>query len=101
MNKEEIKRFFHKVQKELEKLQNENASFLFVGHEGNHFTIGGNPDNIAAQIVFAMIRYPVVRDIFMRCVEKYGILNAKFGDDVRNAKLDHLIEKIKTKKIVL
>lgn len=30
MNKEEIKKFFHKVQKELEKLQNENASFLFV-----------------------------------------------------------------------
>lgn len=92
MEEEEIKRVFDDVQQRLETLQGSGASFLFIGHQGNHFTISGNPIEIAAQIVFAMIRYPVIRNIIKECTEKYDSLNAKYGNDVRNVKMDHLIE---------
>ena len=39
MNKEEIKKIQRMAQKLLEQLQGEEASFLFVGDEGNCFTI--------------------------------------------------------------
>lgn len=92
MKKEEINQVFDDVQKQLDTLQGAGASFMFIGHEGNHFVISGHPSEIAAQIVFAMIRYPVVRDIIKGCDEKYDSLNAQYGNDVRNVKMDHLIE---------
>lgn len=92
MEEEEIKRVFDDVQQRLETLQGSGALFLFIGHQGNHFTISGNPIEIAAQIVFAMIRYPVIRSIIKECAEKYDSLNAQYGNDVRNVKMDHLIE---------
>lgn len=39
-----------------------------------------------------MIRYPVIRSIIKECAEKYDSLNAQYGNDVRNVKMDHLIE---------
>jgi hypothetical protein len=45
-----------------------------------------------AQITFAMMRYPVVRDLIKDCAEKYDLLNATMGDDARKIKLDHQIE---------
>lgn len=92
MDNEEIKKTLRSAQKILEKLQGEDASFMFVGDEGNCFTLGGNPQKIGVQIVFAMCRYPVVRDIIKSCAEQYDELNKKFGDRVRNLKLDHQIE---------
>ena len=92
MEKEEIKRVFDDVQQRLDTLQDSEASFLFIGHQGNHFTISGHPIEMAAQIVFAMIRYPVIRNIIKECAEKYDSLNAQYGNDVRDVKMDHLIE---------
>ena len=92
MDKEEIKKIQRMAQKLLEQLQGEEASFLFVGDEGNCFTIGGDPTMIAAQILFAMVRYPVVRQIIQKCADNYESLNEKFGEDVRNLTLEHLIE---------
>ena len=92
MTTEEIRQTFYEVQTKLDTLQNEKATFLFIANEGNHFTMGGNKYMIAAQIAFAMMRYPVVRDIIKDCAEKYDLLNATMGDDVRNVKMDHLIE---------
>lgn len=92
MTTEKILQLFSEIQKKLETLQNEHASFLFLSDEGNHFSMGGNTTRIMAQITFAMMRYPVVRDIIKDCAEKYDLLNATMGDDVRNVKMDHLIE---------
>ena len=92
MTTTEIKQLFSEIQKKLETLQNEHASFLFLSDEGTHFCMGGDTTSIMAQITFAMMRYPVVRDIIKDCAEKYDILNATMGDDARNVKLDHQIE---------
>lgn len=92
INKTEIKKIQLMAQKLLEQLQGEEASFLFIGDEGNCFTIGGDPTMIAAQILFAMVRYPVVRQIIQKCADNYDSLNEKFGEDVRNLTLEHLIE---------
>lgn len=92
MKKEEINQVFGDVQKQLDTLQGSGASFMFIGHEGNHFVLGGNLINISAQIVFAMIRYPVVRDIIKTCAKQFDSLNDKYSEDVKQVKMDHLIE---------
>lgn len=91
-SEDEIKEKFDKVHELLDSLQETGATCLFVGDEGNHFVISGNPTNIKAQIVFAMCRYPVVCQIIKKCADNYDVLNKKFGDKVRNITMDHLIE---------
>lgn len=93
-SKEEIKQVLNKVQDHLDSLQGDGTSFLFVANDGNRFVMSGHTHLIAAQIVFAMMRYPVVRDIIRDCANHFDILNARHGDDVRNIKMDHLIEEI-------
>ena len=88
-----VKEKFSKVQEILDSLQGKNATFMFIGHEGNHFVLSGNPVSIEAQIVFAMCRYPVIRDIIKTCAERFDELNKDFGDNARNVVMDHLIEK--------
>lgn len=88
-----IKEKFGKVQEILDSLQGKDATFMFIGHEGNHFVLSGSPVNIEAQIVFSMCRYPVVRDIIKTCAERFDELNKEYGDNVRNVIMDHLIEK--------
>lgn len=88
----EVKATFDKVHELLDSLQETGTTCLFIGDEGNHFVISGNPTNITAQIVFAMCRYPVVRQIIQKCADNYEELNKKFGDKVRNITMDHLIE---------
>lgn len=90
---EEIKKKFDEVQEILDSLQDSGATCMFIGHEGNHFVISGNPLNIEAQIVFAMMRYPIVRDIIKTCAARYDELNKECGDNVRGITMDHLIEK--------
>lgn len=92
MTEEEIKKMFDDIQQKLETLQDEKASFMFLGNVGNHFTIAGNPTDITAQLSFAMMRYPIVRDIIKNCAEKFDELNALLGKEVKNMKLDHQIE---------
>lgn len=91
--KEEIKKKFDEVQEILDSLQDSGATFMFIGHEGNHFVISGSTTNIKAQILFAMMRYPIVRDIIKTCAARYDELNKEHGADVRNVTMDHLIEK--------
>ena len=93
MTEEEIKKLFDDIQQKLETLQDEKASFMFLTNEGNHFTISGNPTDIIVQLSFAMMRYPVVRDIIKECAEKFDEVNAFWGKEVKNMKLDHQIEK--------
>ena len=92
MNEKEIKQVFGDVQQQLDTLQGSDASFMFIGHQGNHFAISGKTNEISAQILFAMMRYPVIRDIIKQCASRYDDLNAKYGGNVRNVKMDHLIE---------
>jgi hypothetical protein len=91
-DKSEIKKTQRMAQKLLESLQGEDASFLFIGDEGNCFTIGGDPTMISAQIVFAMCRYPVVRQIIQHCADLYEEANMKYGDEARNISMEHFIE---------
>lgn len=92
MTNEEIKKKFNNVQEILDSLQGSGATCMFIGHEGNHFVLSGNPTNIAAQIVFAMMRYPVVKDIIKMCEVRFDEMNKEFGNNVRNIIMDHLIE---------
>lgn len=92
MSKEEIKMTQRMAQKLLEKLQGEEASFMLIGDEGNCFTISGNPVNIEAQILFAMCRYPIVKEIIVTCAERFEALNTDLGEGIRNVTLEHLIE---------
>jgi len=93
MNREEIKNKFDEVQRILDSMQDAGANFMFIGHEGNHFVISGDPVNIEAQILFAMMRYPVVRDIIRTCAGRFNELNDEHGEKARNVKMNHLIEK--------
>ena len=90
--KQGVKEVFDEVQKLLDSLQGKDATFLFIGDEGNHFVIGGDFNSICAQIVFAMCRYPVIVDIITKCATRFEELNAEFGDKLRSVKLDHIIE---------
>lgn len=92
MEEIDIKKKFDEVQEILDSLQGSSATCMFIGHEGNHFVISGNPVNIEAQIVFAMIRYPIVREIVKTCAERFDELNGEYGENARNVKMDHLIE---------
>lgn len=92
MEKERIKKKLDEVHEILDSLQDSGATCMFIGHEGNHFVISGNPYNIEAQIVFAMMRYPSVRDIIKTCAMRFDELNEEYGDGVRNITMDHLIE---------
>lgn len=93
MNEKEIKQVFDDIQQQLEILLGSDASFMFIGgHQGNHFVIGGKTNEISAQILFAMMRYPVIRDIIKECAARYDDLNAEYGSNVRDVKMDHLIE---------
>jgi len=91
--KEEIKKKFDEVQEILDSLQDTGATCMFIGHEGNHFVLSGDPVNIETQILFAMIRYPIVRDIIKTCASRFDKFNKEHGTDVRNVTMDHLIEK--------
>lgn len=93
MDNQEIKDVLSKVQDLLDSLQDENATFLFVGDEGNHFTLSGNPTRITAQIIFAMIRYPIVKEIIFACSSRFNEINNAYGGNVKNVKMEHLIEK--------
>ena len=89
----EIKKKFSQIQEILDSMQKSGATCMFIGHEGNHFVLSGNPVNIAAQIVVAMIRYPVVKEIITKCATHYEELNKECGDDIKNITMTHLIER--------
>jgi len=93
MTEKEIRKKFDDIQNQLDALQNENATFLFLANEGNHFVISGDKYMIAAQISFAMMRYPVVHDIIKICAEKYDELNDAFGENAKSMIMQHQIEK--------
>lgn len=84
---------FHGIQQKLETLKDEKASFMFLTYEGNHFVAAGDPAAIMAQLSFAMMRYPIVRDIIKNCADSFDGMNAAFGEKAKNIKLDHQIEK--------
>lgn len=92
MKNEDIKCVFDDVQKRLEMLQGSEASFLFISYQGNRFVLGGQTHEIGGQLLFEMMRYPIVRDIIKECAVKYDEMDAKIGNRVREMKMDHLIE---------
>ena len=87
-----VKEKFDQIQEQLESLKDKDATCLFIGHEGYHFVMSGNPAKIKAQIVFAMCRYPVVKDIIKTCATRFDEINKKYGDELRDITMDHLIE---------
>lgn len=90
--KQGVKEVFDEVQKLLDHLQGKDATFLFIGDEGNHFVISGNSDSICAQLIFAMCRYPVIEQIIKKCANRFDEMNGRFGGEFRNVTMDHLIE---------
>lgn len=92
LTKEQIKRIQREAHAKLELLGGSEASFLFIGDEGQCFVINGNTTNIKAELMFSMIRYPIIRDIVKECAEKFDFLEAEMGDNIRNMTMDHIIE---------
>lgn len=92
MDKKEISKKFSKVQEILDSLQGTDATCLFIGHEGNHFVISGDTLSLKAQLMFTMMRYPVVEDIIKTCAERFDEMSKEHAAGVRNVKMDHLIE---------
>jgi len=90
--KQEVKEVFDEVQKLLDSLQGKDATFLFIGDEGNHFVVSGNFNSICAQLIFAMCRYPAIEQIIKKCASRFDEMNGKFGDTFRNVSMTHLIE---------
>ena len=89
---EEIKKTERMAQKLLEQLQGTDASFLFVGDEGNCFTIGGDPEKIISQILFAMSRYPIVESIIKKCAKLFDNMPQDLRKEIKNLKMEHQIE---------
>jgi len=89
--KQGVKEVFDEVQKLLDSLQGKDATFLFIGDEGN-LVISGDFNGICAQLIFAMCRYPVVAQIVKKCASRFDEINAEYGDKVRSVTLEHLIE---------
>lgn len=92
MTKQEIRATLDKVQDALDGIGGD-ASFLFVAKDDLRFAMGGVPEEIEAGIVIAMLRYPLVKQIIDNCVNVYKTADAIYGEEVRNSKPDHLIEK--------
>ena len=89
MDKEEIKSIERTAQSALEKLQDTDASFLYIGDDANCFTVGGDPEQLTAQLVIAMIRYPVVNEIVSNSVKMYKDCSPEVFNEIRNFKMDH------------
>lgn len=92
MDKSQIKRTERMAQKLLEQLQGTDASFLFVGDEGNCFTLGGDPEKITSQIIFAMSRYPIVEQIIKASAKLFDNMPQDIKDDIKSLKMKHQIE---------
>lgn len=92
MTKQEINTTFGKVQETLDSMSDEDATYMFIGSEGNHFVISGDPSDLEAQILFSMMRYPIVKEIIMKCAINYAAANEKYGEGARSVKMSHLIE---------
>ena len=95
MTKQEIDTTFGKVQETLDSIRDEDATYMFIGSGGNHFVISGTASDLEVQILFSMMRYPIVKEIIMNCAIKYAAANEKYGEVARNVKMSHLIEEVK------
>ena len=63
---------------------------MFVSSK-NHFTIKEHDNDLLAQIVFAMCRYPEVENLIKRCAVTFEKVNAKYGHLARAIEMDHFI----------
>ena len=90
---EKIREAFDGIQRSLDGLQGMGATCLFIADEGNRFVVSGSPLRLTAQLVFAMCRYPVVRDIVRTAAERFEDVDGEHGDKARSQPMDHLIER--------
>lgn len=95
MDKKQIIDIEKQAQYILETLQDEeDASFLYIAGEANCFTLKGSPKEIIAQMLFAMCKYPVIKEIVMTCATNFDEVNQRFGHIAKGMHLDHEIKKI-------
>ena len=92
MDEKDFKEAEVKALESLNTLGDSNATFMFIGGDANCFAINGNTGLIKAELIFAMLKYPVLKEIFEDCLEKYKEADALYGDDVRKAILKHSVE---------
>lgn len=90
---EDVKQKLDAVHDILEKLQDSKASFMFLSDNGGHFVVSGEIEILEAEILFSMIRYPIVRDIIETCAKRFPDVLALYGDRIKDVTLDRLIEK--------
>lgn len=85
-------KIFHEIQEMLDSLQDSGESCMFITGK-HHFVLSGNPVDIKAELIIAMMRYPVIKEIIDSCSQKFDQIKAECGAEIEKIKMDHLIEK--------
>lgn len=92
MDEKDFKEAEVKALESLNTLGDSNATFMFIGGDANCFAINGDTGLIRAQLVFAMLKYPVLKEIFEDCMKAYKAADALYGDDIRKTVIKDSIE---------
>jgi len=90
--KEIVKETFDKVQALLDTLQDKDATCLFVTDDGR-FVISGEKESLEVELIIAMVRYPIVKDIVFECASKFRWVKKDYGEKINSIHMNHLIEK--------
>lgn len=83
---------FNEIQEMLDSLQDSGETCMFITSK-HHFVLSGNPVDIKAELIIAMMRYPFIKEIIDSCSQKFDQIKAECGAEIEKIKMDHLIEK--------
>jgi hypothetical protein len=82
---------FQGIQNQLETLQGSDEAFLFLARQDNRGIVNGDDDELVSLVLFNMLRYDVIADIFNRAVAAYEDTPEQIKRHVRNSKPTHEI----------
>jgi hypothetical protein len=89
MKESEVKAMFAEIQRKLETLQGSDESFLFFAKRDLRGVLNGDDEDIITLVLFNMIKYDVVAEMFTTAVEKYHNMPEVLKREVRDSKPTH------------
>ncbi len=92
MDEKDFKEVEAKALESLNVLGDSNATFMFIGSDAHCFAINGNTSLIKAELMFAMLKYPILKEIFEDCLEQYKMADSLYGDNIRKSVIKDSIE---------
>jgi hypothetical protein len=87
--KKSAKQIFAQIQKQLETLQDSDESFLFLARQDNRGVVNGDDEELVSLVLFNMLKYEVVADIFSEAVAAYNEAPEHIKQHVRGAAPTH------------